>query len=290
MEINEMAFAKINISLDVVSKMENGWHEMCMVMQSVSLHDDVKIQARKGKGNITVSTNRSYLPTDRRNIAYRAADIFMESTGIKDFDISIKVRKKIPVCAGLGGGSTDGAAVLRGLNRMFSAGLDRIQLEELGKKLGSDVPFCISGGTVLATGTGTDLTDIKPIPNCSIVICKPSFSVSTPELFSQIDCGKIKCRPDTKGLMNAIENEDLKEIGKRMYNVFEDVLITGRDKVEHIKSVMYDCQAVGACMTGTGSAVFGLFENEINGERALEALKAEYRETFLCKVKERIKI
>ena len=283
MESIEKAYAKINISLDVVSKLENGYHEMLMIMQSVSLHDIIKIHVEKGQGKIKVSTNRPYLPTDSRNIAYKAASLFLDETGIKGYDISLNVVKTIPVCAGLGGGSTDGAAVLRGLDRLFSCGLKRAQLEEMAAGLGSDVPFCVAGGTALATGTGTQLEDMEPMPDCSIVICKPSFSVSTPELFSKIDCAKIRCRPDTKGIMEAYKDGNLKEIGKRVFNVFEDVLPSGRDKVDEIKGMMYDCHALGASMTGTGSAVYGIFEGREEAKDAYGRLKAEYGETFLSR-------
>ena len=283
MEIKEKAFAKINLSLDVVRRLENGWHEMCMVMQSISLCDDVSIKAVPGTGEITIKTNRSYIPDDERNIGYKAAERFLKETGIAGFDVDINIVKRIPVCAGLGGGSSDGAAVLRAMNKIFDTKLGLKELEQLGAKLGSDVPFCVAGGTALATGTGTDLEDVAAIPECSVLVCKPSFSVSTPELFSQIDCGKIRCRPDTKGMLTALEEGDLKGVGMRVFNVFEDVLAHGKEKVADIKSVMYDKKAIGACMTGTGSAVFGLFLTEGDARDAFNALKQEYRECHICK-------
>lgn len=283
MEIREKAYAKINLSLDVVRRLENGWHEMCMVMQSISLCDDITVSAVPGTGTITISTNRSYIPDDERNIGYKAADRFLKETGITGYDVDIKIYKRIPVCAGMGGGSSDAAAVLRALNTLFDTKLTAERLEKTGAKLGSDVPFCITGGTVLATGTGTDLADITAIPECTVLVCKPSFSVSTPELFGQIDCGKIRCRPDTKGMLDALEDGDLKGVGMRVFNVFEDVLTHGREKVDEIKSVMYDKKAIGACMTGTGSAVFGLFLTEDDAQDAYDTLKEEYAECFVCK-------
>ena len=290
MEITEKAYAKINISLDVIKKLENGWHEMCMVMQSVSLCDDVSIVTKEGSGKVTIRTDRAYIPDDKRNIGYKAAELFLREQGIADSDVEIKIHKRIPTCAGLGGGSADGAAVLRGLNRAFDTKLSITELEKLGERLGSDVPFCVSGGTSLATGLGTELKDLRPMPSCAVVICKPSFSVSTPELFGQIDCGKIKCRPDTKGILSAIEQGDIKGIGIRVYNVFEDVLGYGRDKIDGIKSVMYDLKSIGACMTGTGSAVYGLFADEDDAKKAYETLKKEHRECFICTTTEKIKL
>lgn len=289
MEILEKAYGKINISLDVLGKMENGYHEMLMIMQSISLCDDVKIKMQKGAGNIFVNTSVGYIPNDRRNIAYKAAEIFYEKTGISGYDTYIDINKVTPVCAGLGGGSSDGAAVLRGLNKLFSVGLKKEELEFLGAKLGSDVPFCIAGGTAKAVGTGTELIDIAPMPDCTLLICKPSFSVSTPMLFSRIDDFKIKCRPDTCGIIEAMENGDLRGIGMRLYNVFEDVLPQGQEKIKEIKSVMYDSSALGACMTGTGSAVFGIFSDRENAGRAYKALSGDNR-CFICEPKRKIEI
>jgi len=283
LEIEVKAFAKINISLDVVKKRPDGWHEMKMVMQSVSLHDDVIINCRKGSGEITVKTNRYYLPTDGKNIAHKAIKTFREETGISGYDFEVDIYKRIPVCAGLGGGSADGAAVLKGLDKLFNTGLTTEKLMELGKKLGSDVPFCVMGGTALALGTGTELKRLKSMPECDIVICKPAFSVSTPALFSKLDCGKIKCRPDTNGILKAIEDGDVRNVAMRVYNVFEDVLPRGREKVDEIKSAMFDFGALGACMTGTGSAVFGIFPDRSSAQRACETLKKDYRECFVCK-------
>lgn len=282
MEIREKAYAKINISLDVVSRMENGWHEMCMVMQTVSLCDDIKIEAEKGTGKISVRTNRDYLPTDDRNIAAKAIRVFCEDMGINDLDFKINIKKVIPVCAGMGGGSADGAAALRAMNKMLGTNLDGNALREMGKKLGSDVPFCVEGGTALATGTGTDLEDLTSLSDCIIAVCKPQFSVSTPMLFGKIDCGKIKCRPDTKGIIESLNRGDLRGVGMRVFNVFEEVLPTGGDKVRNIKSVMYDAGALGSAMTGTGSAVFGVFADREKAENAISILKKEYRECFIC--------
>ena len=190
MIIKENAYAKINLSIDIVSRMDNGYHSMRMVMLSVGLHDEISISCQPGNG-ISVSTDLKYLPSDERNIASRAALVFFNYTVISGYKTEIDIKKSIPVCAGLGGGSTDGAAVLRALNALFETKLDRSTLEHLAESVGSDVPFCIAGGTALAEGRGEKLRDLEMLPDCRIVICKPSFAISTPELFSKISCDKI---------------------------------------------------------------------------------------------------
>ena len=287
MGIFERAYAKINLSLDVLARMEDGYHSMEMVMQSVSLCDDIHI-ALNDSGNVLLRTNLSYLPSDNRNIAVKAAEAFFSASGIKNTGAEIRLVKRIPVCAGMGGGSSDGAAVLRGLNRHFGYVLSPKELESIGARLGSDVPFCIYGGTDFCTGRGEKLEALKPMPDCHILICKPRFAISTQELFSKIDCRKIKCRPATKGMLNAIETGSLSGIARRMYNVFEDVLGRSRESIDRIKSVMLDYGAMGAVMTGTGSAVFGIF---VDGERAKvckKELQADFPECFLAKPVKRL--
>jgi 4-diphosphocytidyl-2-C-methyl-D-erythritol kinase len=278
----EKAFAKINQSIDIVSKMDDGYHSMRMVMQSVDLFDELTLSCAPGEG-IYVKTDLKYLPGDERNIASRAASVFFEHTGITGYRLDIGIKKNIPVCAGLGGGSADGAAVLRALNTMFETKLDRKTLERLAAKFGSDVPFCVAGGTALAEGRGEKLTSLPPLPGCRIVICKPSFAISTPELFSRINCEKIRLRPDTDGLIDALEKGDLSGVARRMYNVFEDVLPKGSGAIGEIKEKLGDRGAMGAVMTGTGSAVFGIFAEESSAREAYEDLKGTYRECYLTK-------
>ena len=275
------AYAKINISLDIVSKMADGYHNLKTVMQSVSLCDMITIEVTNGAG-ISVDAGRPYLPDDERNIASKAASAFFMHTGIKGYHTHIEVKKDIPVGAGLGGGSTDAACTLRLLDRMFETGLRREVLEKIGNTIGSDVPFCIDGGTKLATGRGEILTDLSPIPKCCVVICKPPFSCSTPELFGCVKCEKIRARPDTDGLVKALENNDLGGVARRMYNVFEDIMPRGKKDIDEIKHLLLDNAALGAVMTGSGPAVFGLFESAEKAERTYERLKADYSECFLA--------
>ncbi len=289
MELKEKAFAKINLSIDITSKMENGYHAMRMIMQSITLCDELTLSCEHGEG-IIISTNLKYLPNDGRNIAARAAKAFFEHTGISGYKTDIEIKKKIPVCAGLGGGSTDAAAVLRGLNTLFKTGLDVVDLEQLGETLGADVPFCIAGGTAYAEGKGEKLTPLTSLPTCSIVICKPSFAISTPELFSKINCDKILLRPDTDGIVNALAEHNLPVISRRMYNVFEDVLPKNAGAIEEIKQRLLDYGALGAVMTGTGSAVFGIFDDTDNANKAKNELRQDYRECYLTAPADRLLI
>ena len=281
MFVSAKAFAKINISLDIVSKMPNGYHGLKTVMQSVSLHDVLEITCEKGEG-IKLASNLGYIPNDARNLAARAAKVFFEHTCIAGYSTEIKIVKKIPVCAGLGGGSADAACVLRVLDEMFGTRLGRQTLEELGLKIGSDVPFCIDGGTALAEGRGEVLTNATPIPDCGIVICKPDFSISTPALFSKIRVEKIRSRPDTEGIIESLESGFVGGIARRMYNVFEDVLPPTAGDVHEIKKILLENDALGAVMTGSGPSVFGLFEDNEAASRAHKVLEKSFKESFVA--------
>ena len=283
MEIKERAFSKINISLDIVGKYENGYHEMDMIMQSVSLFDDVKIYVFDGTGNITVRTDKAYIPCDGRNTAYKAAEVFMAECAVHDKDAVIEIKKRIPSCAGLGGGSSDAAAVLRGLNRALGTGLGKNELERISCAVGSDVAFCISGGTVRARGTGTDLTAMADMGEYPVLIVKPQFSISTPALFSRIDGIEIIKRPDTELVAAAIERGDLRAASGAMENVFESAMGDKKREIDRIKNKMKSCGAACAMMTGTGSAVFGIFESEKDMLRAYGAFCGGYGDVFVCR-------
>ena len=282
MEIFEKAYAKLNLSLDVVAKMSDGYHDLKMVFQTIDLADDVTVRIVEKPG-VKLKTNIKHIPCDDSNIAVKAAHAFFKESGITDRGAEIDLLKRTPVCAGMGGGSADGAAVLRGLNRLFDNPLSTDQLLKIGRELGSDVPFCIVGGTVLGCGRGDVMTDLTPLGDCTIVVCKPSFSVSTPALFKRIDCRKIKYRPDTDGIIKALDNTDLIGVARRMYNVFEDVLPYGGDKICEIKNTFYDFGAVGSAMTGTGSAVFAIFDDENSAKAAFDHLSKTYSECFITR-------
>lgn len=276
------ARAKLNLSLDVCGTRPDGYHEMKMVMQSVSLCDNVEIRLR-ADGNITVRSGVRWLPNDERNIAVKAAKLFFERHGITDTGADIVLKKRIPICAGLAGGSADAAAVLFGLGELTGLPLRGERLEMLGRELGSDVPFCARGGTALALGRGEVLHDLPALPDCSIVICKPSFSISTPELFRTLDEHELRCHPDTDEMLEMLELGDLARISRRMYNVFEDALPRRCGEVFSIKSELLDFGALGCAMSGTGSAVFGIFDGEEKAKHAHSELSARYRDCFLCR-------
>ena len=279
--IDGTACAKLNLCLDVLGTMPGGWHEMKMVMQSVSLCDDLHIELNDS-GAVTLETNFGFLPGDGRNIAVKAAETFFHHAGL-GCGAHITLHKRIPVGAGLGGGSTDAAAVLRLLNELCGTEYSQTTLETLGAELGSDVPFCIAGGTCLATGRGELLAPVAPMPDCAIVICKPRFSIKTPELFARIDDRRSRIHPDTEGLVEALGALDVGGVARRMYNVFEDVLPRRCGEIGVIKHRLLDAGALGAVMTGTGSAVFGIFPDDASAAAVETALGAQYRECFTAR-------
>ena len=280
--VRARARAKLNLTLDVLGRREDGYHEMRMVMQSVALADELTLRDGAGEG-VRVKSNFGFLPADARNLAAAAALIYWRERGIAPRPLEIELKKTIPVCAGLGGGSSDAAAVLRVLNESAESPLPVEELCRLARDVGADVPYCVMGGTALAEGVGERLTRLPALPVCFAVICKPDFSVSTPELFRQIDAVTLRRRPDTDSVLRALEAGDLAGVARRMYNVFEDVLPRrSAAKVEEIKSVLIRCGALGAVMSGTGSATFGLFEREEEARQAHAELAALYpKETFL---------
>ena len=278
-----LAYAKLNLSLDVLSRREDGYHDLRMVMQAVELADELTL-CRQDENGVRVRTNLHFLPNDGRNLAAVAADAFWEQSGCKAEGLFIEIKKHIPVCAGMGGGSSDAAAVLRALNELSGCHLSVEQLAKIGEKVGSDVPYCVMSGTALAEGRGEVLTPLPKLPDCHIVICKPPFPVSTPELFGAIDCRKIRCRPDTDGIISALHTGDLNGVARRMYNVFEDVLTDRRGgEIAEIKSELISQGALGAVMSGTGPTVFGLFDAEERAKAAYDSLKTRYADTFLTK-------
>lgn len=280
METQERAYAKLNISLDVLGLLPNGYHEMSMVMQSISLCDDVSISLNDS-GLIRCRSNAAFLPSDDGNIAVKAAKAFFAAACMEGTGAEISLTKRIPTCAGMGGGSSDGAAVLRGLNRICGNRFTRRELEDMACLVGSDVPFCVAGGTQLATGTGTDLEALPPMPDCFIVVCKPDFAIRTPELFAKIDSRRSRLHPDTAGIVEGIRQGDVESIARRMYNVFEDVLPRSCGDISRLKSLLLEHGALGSVMTGTGSALFGVFTDGAAAEKALSEVKKECPEAWL---------
>ena len=290
--MTEYAYAKLNLTLDVTGRRDDGYHDMLMVMQTISVSDRIDLELTEEPG-FQASCNYHYVPTDSRNLAVRAAEVYLQTVGAAQPDakgVSICMEKHIPVGAGMAGGSADAAAVLRGMNRLFGSPLNRQELEALAGQVGSDVAFCVAGGTQLAKGRGEVLEDLPPLPPCRIVVCKPGFSISTPELFRKLDEVNLRRHPDIAGMLAALDNADLREIGIRMYNVFEDVPDRRMRQVGEIKSVLLDHGALGAMMTGTGSAVFGIFSDAAAAERCAADLKKEHRFCRVAEPVERITI
>lgn len=275
--------AKINLSLDILRRREDGYHELCMVMQSVSLCDTVRLDLGS-PGGIRAESGLRFLPNDKNNLAVAAALAFRQATGGQWRDLLISIQKRIPVCAGTAGGSSDAAAVLRGLRALTDSPLSPEALAKIGEAVGSDVPYCVLGGTALAQGRGERLQPLPPLPPCWVVLCKPAFSISTPALFRSWDSCKPRLRPDTKGLIAGLEAGDLVAVARRIFNVFEAVLPPRqRREIESIKTALIREGALGAAMSGSGPTVFGLFNQEGEAKQAVQVLRESYGEVFLTR-------
>ena len=281
-EFTIQAPAKLNLTLDVLGRREDGYHDLKMVMQSITLADRLTLRPGRAPG-IQVSSSFHFLPTGEKNLAGKAAVCFYQALGRPARDLDITITKHVPVCAGMAGGSSDAAAVLRALNRLEGDPFSPEELAHVGEAVGSDVPYCVLGCTALAQGRGEVLTPLSPLPHCWVVACKPDFPVSTPELFARIDSCRIRRRPDADGLMAALEQGDLMEVARRMYNVFEDVLPERQlARVADIKNTLIQQGALGANMSGSGPTAFGLFSSQSQAQAAYDVLKQRYQEVFLA--------
>ena len=271
-KINLRAYGKINLGLDVIKKREDGYHEVRMIMQTVSVYDilELIIQERPG---IQVETNLSYLPVNEDNLVYKAADLLIREFKIRR-GIKIILKKFIPVAAGMAGGSSDAAAVLFGINRLFSLGLSKEALMKRGVKIGADVPYCILRGTALSEGIGEILTPLSAMPYCKILIAKPSISVSTRLVYENLQVEKLPFHPDIDGVIKAIAKQDIEGISKRMGNVLETVTISMYPVIEEIKDFMKSHGALNAIMSGSGPTVFGLYQDMEVVKSVADGLKA----------------
>ena len=275
----ERAYAKLNLTLDILGKHDDGYHEMRMVMQTVSLHDDVTVMLTGGKG-VTCRAAGMELPCDDRNLAVKAAKAFCEAVDYSG-GIDLSLVKRIPSEAGMAGGSADAAAVLRVLRTLISPALTDKQLEAIGARVGSDVPFCVRGGTQLAEGRGETLTVLRSAPRLYAAVCKPDFPISTPALFACIDGVTIAERPDTEAMLAAVERGDADALCANVCNVFEQALGGEQhDRIEEIKRSLLRYGARAAAMTGSGSAVFGLFREEAACAAACDALRCGTLQAF----------
>lgn len=273
------AYAKINLGLDVLRKREDGYHEVRMVMQMVNLYDRIELVKKKNPG-IEVKTNLYYLPTNQDNLVYKAANLLIEEFQIKE-GIQIHLRKYIPVSAGMAGGSSDAAAVLFGMNRMFRLGLSLEELMKRGIKLGADIPYCIMRGTALSEGIGEKLTPLPSVPSCKVLIAKPAVSVSTRFVYENLKLQELNSHPDIDGIIENIKKKDIRGMAERLGNVLETVTIPAYPVIEDIKNVMKEQGALNALMSGSGPTVFGLFIEEKQARAAWEKVKSLAKQSYL---------
>ena len=283
-DISLKALAKINLGLDVVRRREDGYHEVRMIMQTIHLYDRLDIKRTQEPG-IQIQTNLSFLPVNENNLIYKAAKLLMDEFSITD-GVSVKLDKRIPVAAGMAGGSTDAAAMLIGVNRLFSLGLTKRQLMERGVQIGADVPYCIMRGTALAEGIGEALSPLPPMVKCPVLIAKPSISVSTKFVYQNLKLDDTTIHPDIDRLIDDIKAKNLHDIVAHMGNVLETVTIPNYPVIDEIKKHMLSNGAVGAMMSGSGPTVFGLFDDEDTAKKAYKAMRSSHlaRQVYLTSV------
>ena len=279
--LSAVAHAKLNLTLDVLGRRSDGYHDLEMVMQEISLGDALELEIGTGEPwQMECSTGE--IPCDDSNLCIKAARLFFAATQIDCGGLTVRLTKYTPSCAGMGGGSADGAAVLRLLWEHYDRPISREALFALAEQTGSDVPFTLLGGTALAREKGQVLTVLPKLPMCQLVICKPDFPISTPALFRAIDDADIVARPDTDGMLHALEQGDLAGIARRLSNVFTPVVARDHPEIAAIRDVMLSSGALGAEMTGSGPTVFGIFQDQSQAARCHTRLKARYRDTFLA--------
>jgi len=266
------ALAKINLGLDVLGRRENGYHDVRMVMQSIYLYDNVTIEKTEESG-IKLISNLYYLPMDEKNIAYKAAKMLMDEFQIL-CGVKIILDKHIPVAAGMAGGSSNAAAVLVGMNRLFDLKLSQQELMDRGVKLGADVPYCVMRGTVLAEGIGEILTPLAPMPKCYVLIAKPAIGVSTKVVYEKLDSKEIEDHPDIDGILEGLKEQDLRKIALSMGNVLERVTVDDYPIIDDIKRVMMEAGALNAMMSGSGPTVFGIFEDKKIAKEAQRKMRS----------------
>lgn len=272
--------AKVNLALDILGTRPDGYHDMRMVMQTISLCDIVTVE--ETAAGFELHTDGDFIPVGKKTLEQRAAEAFFETIGRSMPGLRMTLEKVTPAYAGLGGGSADVAALLRILRDTYAPDMPTEELERVGFIVGSDMPFCIHGGTCLAEGRGEALTDLQPLPDCWLVLCKPDFGIPTPTLFARVDGGELTRRPDIGGMAEALRAGDLEGVAKRLGNVFEEVLPEEYQEVFTIKNRLLELDALNAAMSGSGPTVFGIFRNEKTARQAAEALKRTYAQTYLA--------
>jgi 4-diphosphocytidyl-2-C-methyl-D-erythritol kinase len=275
MEFELHAYGKINLALDVIGRRENGYHDVRMIMQTVKLYDKLKF-ARLNEDKIVITTNLSFLPVNEDNLVYKACRLIKDEYNITD-GISIDIEKHIPVAAGMAGGSTDAAAALIAMNKMFELKITEDKLMKYGVSLGADVPYCIMRGTALSEGIGEVLTKLPPIPKCHILIAKPPVSVSTKQVYEALDSREISSHPDIDAMIEAIKNSDIHAVADKMGNVLEEVTVRMYPRIEELKTIMKENGALNAMMSGSGPTVFGIYDSR---DKAVASKKIIYEKNL----------
>ncbi|AGX41513.1 4-(cytidine 5'-diphospho)-2-C-methyl-D-erythritol kinase [Clostridium saccharobutylicum] len=274
------AYAKINIALDVVGKRDDGYHLLKMIMQTIDLYDIIDIE--KTQSGIEMKCNKHYVPTDERNLAYKAAKLFKDTYSIQD-GVYINLIKNIPVSAGLAGGSTDAAAVLKIMNKMFNVNASDNELKALGLKLGADVPYCINGGTALCEGIGEKITQLKPFKDKIVVLIKPSFGVSTKEVYKSFDLSKVVFHPRIEELMENMANDNLYFVANNMKNLLENVTLKKHKIIANIKDEVKSKGCIGTMMSGSGATVFAFFDDMLKAQNCYDNMKRDYKDVFITR-------
>ena len=278
--------AKINLSIDVLGKREDGYHLVEMIMQTIDLYDIIKIKEIE-IDEININSNSSDIPLNENNIVYKAAKVLKDQFNIKN-GVEIFIEKNIPVAAGMAGGSSNAAAVLVGLNKLWKLNLSEVRLQEIGLKLGADVPFCISGNAALAQGIGEELTYIKGLSKDTVIlVCKPNLFVSTKEVYESLDSKHIDKRPNNQLLIDCLKNEDTRQLAENMFNVLEGVTVEMHPVIQQIKDIMITNKALGAMMSGSGPTVFGLYENKEDAYMCKSILENQFKQTFVVACEEK---
>lgn len=278
----EGAFAKINLTLDVLGKRPDGYHDVKSVMQTISIRDDVQIDVDTGR-DWELFCSEKGIPCDETNLAWKAAKVFFDAAMIDPNGITIRITKRIPAQAGLGGGSADAGAVLRALNKHYGHPFSVLALAELGSSVGSDVPFCTLCGTAMAEGRGERLRKLPDMPDCVFVVCKPDFCASTPELYRKLDENEIAKHPDHQAMESALLAGDLLKVAQNVYNVFDPVVTQDHLELNYIKSIFNSYGAIGYQMTGSGSAVFGIVSDFEVAAVICNMLKDNYQQVYIAK-------
>ena len=278
----EGAYAKLNLTLDVLGKREDGYHDLKSIMQAISIRDDIEIDLDTGKPWV-IRCDKEEIPTDESNLAWKAARAYFDRIGKEPDGIEIRITKRIPTQSGLGGGSADAAAVLRALNRHYGEPLSILALAELGASVGSDVPFCVVCGTAMVEGRGERLRRLPDLPDCCFVICKPPFSCSTPELYEQLDASVIGQRPNHQAMESALLAGDLGKVAENIYNVFDPLVTKDHLELNYIKSIFNSYGSMAQQMTGSGSAVFAIVPDFEFAAVICSMLKDNYPQVFIAK-------